>query len=139
MRTVQQFVTSARADTIWQVLVDVEHWPKWNPTILQITPLTNDGLRIGARYRVVQRKLRPAVYEVTECTPNHAFTWVQKLPGGEMIADHRISPGKAETEVELSFRSSGFLANLLGMVFSKLICEYVATEAMGLKRHCESL
>lgn len=55
-----------------------------------------------------------------------------------MIADHRISPGMAGAEVELSFRSSGFLANLVGMVFSKLICEYVATEAMALKRRCES-
>jgi hypothetical protein len=138
METVQRFVTSASAEKVWHVLADVENWPIWNPTILEIRPLTDEGLRPGARYRVVQQKLRPAVYEITTCDPHEAFTWVQRFSGGQMVADHRITPAKAGTEVELSFRSSGFWGNLVGRVLSKLISEYVAAEAKGLKRHCES-
>jgi hypothetical protein len=52
MRTVQQFVTLAHADRVSKVLADVEHWQDWNPAIMEIRPLTNDGLRTGARYRV---------------------------------------------------------------------------------------
>jgi hypothetical protein len=138
MQTVQRFVTSARPETVWRVLADVERWHTWTPTILEIKPMTTEGLRAGARYRVTQPKLSPAVFEVTECTPNKAFTWVNKLPGGGMIADHRLAPVSAGTEVELSFRSTGFVANVVGMLFSKLIHEYVATEAKSLKQRCEA-
>jgi hypothetical protein len=138
MRTVQRFVTSARPDAVWGILADVERWHTWTPTIVEIKPMGTEGLRTGARYHVTQPKLGRAVYEVTECTPNKAFTWVNKLWGGEMIADHRIAPVNAGTEVELSFRSNGFFANVVGMLFAKMIREYVATEARSLKQRCET-
>jgi carbon monoxide dehydrogenase subunit G len=137
MRAVERFVTAARAEVVWRILADVEHWPDWTPTVLGVEPLGQAGLKVGARYRVTQPKLRPAVYQVTECTPNEAFTWVQRFPGGAMIADHRLAPGDGGTKVELSFSSSGLVANLVSMMFSKLIREYVATEARSLKRQCE--
>lgn len=139
MRVVQKFVTSARPDAVWQVLADVEHWPAWTPTVVEIKPLSNNGFTIGERYRVVQPKLRPAIYEVTECVPNQAFTWVQKLPVGAMIAGHRISSHNGATEVELSFASKGLLANIASGMFSRIMSDYVATEAKGLKRRCDSL
>jgi hypothetical protein len=111
----------------------------WTPSVVEIKPLSSSGLTVGARYRVVQPKLRPAVYEVTECVPNKAFTWVQKLPGGAMVADHRLSPRGDATEVELSFTSKGLLANIIGRMFSRVISDYVATEAKGLKSRCDSL
>jgi uncharacterized protein YndB with AHSA1/START domain len=137
MRTVERFVTAAHAEVVWRILADVEHWPNWTPTVLEVKPLGQAGLRVGARYRLTQPKLRPAVYEVTECTPNEAFTWVQRFPGGTMTADHRLTPGDEGTEVELSFTSSGLVANLVSMMFSNLIREYVAIEARSLKRQCE--
>jgi hypothetical protein len=96
-------------------------------------------LTVGARYRVVQPKLRPAIYEVTECIPNQAFTWVQKLPGRAMIADHRLSLHDGVTEIELSFTSKGLFANVVGKVFSKMISDYVAAEVKSLKSRCDSL
>jgi carbon monoxide dehydrogenase subunit G len=139
MRVAQRFITSARPDIVWQVLADVEHWRDWTPTVVEIKPLSNKGLTVGARYRVVQPQLGPAVYEVTECVRNQAFTRVQKLLGGAMIADHRVSPSDGGTEVELSFTSKGLLANIVGKVFSKLIRDYVATEAKSLTSKCDSL
>lgn len=139
MHTIEKFITTARPDPIWRILADVEHWPNWTPTVQEIKPLGNTGLRVGAQYRVTQPKLRPAVYEVSECTPNKAFTWVHKLPGGTMIADHRLVPHNGGTEVELSFASKGLLADLASMIFSRLIREYVATEARSLERQCKSL
>jgi carbon monoxide dehydrogenase subunit G len=139
MRTTEQFVTAARPETVWQVLADVEHWHDWTPTIQQIEPLDAGGLRTGARYRVVQPGLQPAVYEVTVCIPDQVFTWAYRLPGGEMVADHRVMTRNGQTEVELSFSSKGLIADILGMLFSKTIRKLVATEAGSLKRKCESL
>jgi carbon monoxide dehydrogenase subunit G len=138
MDTVERFVTSATPERIWAILADVERWREWTPTVLSIEPLTAGGLRMGAKYRVTQPKLRPTVYEVTACVPNEAFTWVQRLPGGGLIADHRIAAKDEGSEVELSFRSNGWLAGLVSTLFSKTIREYVATEARSLKQKCES-
>ncbi len=139
MRTVERFVTSARPDVVWRVLADVEHWNSWTPTILEVKPLTTKGLVAGAQYRVTQPKLRPTVYEVTECVPNERFTWVQKVAGGALIADHRLIATNAQTEVELSFSSNGLLASFVSALFWKIIREYVASEARSLKRICESV
>src|SRR5579871_6790723 len=126
MRTVESFVTSAAPQTVWQILANVERWPDWTPSMLEVRPLANTKLKAGARYHVVQPKLRPAIYEVTECVPDQSFTWVQRLPGGALIADHRIAKRDGETEVELSFSSKGLLADVVAFMFSKLIRQYVA-------------
>src|ERR1700744_4506389 len=109
METVERFVTSASAEMVWRILADIEHWKDWTPTVLEITPLTDEGLRVGARYRVVQPGLQPGGYEVTDCTPNVAFTWVQKRLGGELVTDHNMAAKDGATQVELSFSSSGLL------------------------------
>jgi len=137
MRIVEKCVTSARPETVWRVLADVEHWHTWNPTILNVKPLRDTGLNVGTLYRVSQLRLPPAVYEVIECIPGQAFTWVQKLPGGAMIADHRLASRSWGTQVDLSVTSKGPLAHVLAKLFSKTIRDYVATEAKSLKSYCE--
>lgn len=139
MRALETIITPASPEVVWNVLADVEHWRDWTPTVTEIKPLNGTGLAIGKKYRVVQPKLRPATYEVTECVLNTRFTWVQKLAGGAMIADHRIVPGGEATKVELSFASKGLLANIVGNLFSRIICEYVTTEARSLKKRCDNL
>jgi uncharacterized protein YndB with AHSA1/START domain len=139
MHSVARVIIHATPAAIWQVLADVERWPRWTPTVLDVQPLSNHGLHVGSRYRIVQPKLRPAVYEVTECVPHQAFTWVQKTPGATMIADHRINACDGDgAEVELTFSTEGLLGGLLGMKYAKLVSEYVRTEARSLKAHCES-
>ena len=105
---------------------------------MEVKPLAEAGLRLGARYRVTQPNLRPAVYEVSECVPREVFTWVQKFPGGGMVAGHRIAVRNGQTEVELSFCSKGLLAGIISQMFSKTIRNYVATEASSLKRAAEA-
>lgn len=59
--------------------------------------------------------------------------------GGAMIADHCLVARNGGTEMELSFSFNGLLANMFGMMFSKLIRDYLAAEAKNLKLRCESL
>lgn len=139
MHSVARVIINATPAAIWQVLADVERWPRWTPTVLEVEPLTNHGFHVGSRYRITQPKLRPAVYEVTECVPDKAFAWVTRAPGATMTADHRINAcDGAGVEVELTFTTEGLLGGLLGMKYAKLITEYVRTEARSLKTHCES-
>jgi carbon monoxide dehydrogenase subunit G len=140
MQTIARVIINATPAAIWQVLADIERWPTWTPTVLSVEPLTRDGFRVGAKYRVTQPKLRPAVYEVTERIPHQAFTWVQKAPGASMIAEHRLTASDGSgTEVELSFATQGLFGAVLGSMYSKTIADYVRTEARSLKTHCELL
>jgi hypothetical protein len=84
--------------------------------------------------------LRPAIYEITERIPHEAFTWVQKSTGATMIAEHRlVAFDGSGTEVELAFSTKGIVGAIAGGMYSKLISEYVKTEAKSLKQHCEML
>ena len=139
MRIEERFITAAPPEIIWPVLADVEHWNEWTPTVLTIKRLGNIPFGVGARYRVVQPRLRPAIYEVTECVPGRTFTWVQRFPGGSMTADHRIVQLDGITEVGLSFSSTGLLGNIVGAVFSKVIRNYVRIEAQSLRDRCDRL
>lgn len=139
MQTVERVIIQATPAAVWRVLADVERWPTWTPTVEHVQPLTPDGLRLGARYRITQPKLRPAVYEVTECAPHKAFTWVQKAAGATLIADHRLIGDATSTEVELSFSTEGLMGAIFGGMYAKRIAEYVKTEARSLKLHCERL
>jgi|HubBroStandDraft_1064217.scaffolds.fasta_scaffold46266_3 hypothetical protein len=139
MHTIHSVLVRTTPAAIWDVLADVERWPTWTSTMLQVDPLTPGGLRVGARYRLTQPKLRPAIYEVTECTPHKAFTWIQKSPGATLVADHRfIAADSTGTELELSFATTGLLGSVVGRMYGKLIAEYIATEARCLKSHCEA-
>ena len=138
MQTVEKLFISAWPETIWKILADVENWREWTPTVVSIEPVSAGGLSVGAKYRVTQPKLRPAIYEVTEYVPNAAFTWVQRIAGGELVGEHRVTARDQGSEVELRFHSNGWLAGLLSGMFSKTIREYVATEARSLKQKCES-
>lgn len=95
-------------------------------------------MHVGARYRVTQPKLRPAVYEVTACEPLREFTWATNLPGVRVTAVHRLTADEDGTEAELSFETAGLLGNIVGRMYGKLIAEYVATEARSLKVVSES-
>lgn len=138
MKIVERVRIAASPASVWQVLADVERWPRWTPTVISVEPLAGSGIRVGARYRVTQPKLRPAVYEVTACEPLREFTWATKLPGVRMTAVHRLVAAADGTAAELSFETAGLLGNIVGRMYGKLIAEYVATEARSLKAACES-
>jgi len=137
MEVVETFLTTANPEAVWQVLADVSHWKDWTPTVLDITPLNGENLQIGARYRVSQPEIKPAVYEVTACVPNEGFTWVQKMLGGGLIASHAIRVEAGSTKVVLSFFSKGLLANAAATLFSAKIRNLVSTEARSLKEKVE--
>lgn len=139
MRFLERIRIQASPALVWQVLAAVEQWPSWTTTMIRVQPLTADGLRLDARYRVLQPKLRPGIYEVTEYEPEKAFTWVQKIPGATMTAGHSVLADGGQTHVDLSYACEGLLGTVLGRLYGKTIAEYLAIEGRSLKARCESL
>ena len=42
----------ASPEDIWRVLVDVERWPEWTPSITRLEKLDPGDLRVGQRVRI---------------------------------------------------------------------------------------
>ena len=51
MQTVERVIINASPAAIWQVLADVERWPTWTPTVLEVEPLTSNGAKNGLQSR----------------------------------------------------------------------------------------
>ena len=129
----------ASPERVWAVMRDVERWPEWTSTVTNIAPLDGSPLAVGSRVRILQPKLRPAVWRVTELNDAAKnFTWVTKAPGVRVSASHRVEPEGTGSRATLSLRFSGLFGPLIASFYRCLNKTYLATEAQGLKRRSES-
>ena len=129
---------AAAPASVWRVLSDVAKWPGWLPTVSSVEPLDGDALSPGARYKVVQPKLRPATWAVTSVAAPNRFVWESRSPGVLAVADHIIeepSPGTSHVVLRVSF--SGVLGFLVGRLARSITERYLAQEAAALKRTVE--
>jgi hypothetical protein len=129
---------NAPPQQVLAVLCDVERWPEWTPTMTHVQRLDRGPLAVGSSARVLQPKLLPAVWQVTELDANRSFTWVARAPGVRMKAGHFVEPEGDGSRAALSFEFSGLLAPVVSWLYRGLIQQYVATEAKGLKQRSET-
>jgi len=129
---------SAPPDVVWKFVSDVLAWPEWLPTFDSVIALTDQELQVGSRYRVLQPKLRPAVWAVTSCRRNESFAWQSSSPGLAMRAVHALRPTSPDTsELSLEFSFSGALSLPAGLLAGKLTQRYISIEAGTFKRLAE--
>jgi uncharacterized membrane protein len=129
---------NANPEAVWKVLSDVAHWHEWTPTVTKVEVLNTPELKLGNRYKVIQPKLQPAEWIVTELTTSN-FTWESKAPGMHMVAEHFVKSINAnQAEVTLTFAFNGWLGNFIGKLYGKMTPEYIQTEAQSLKKNVEA-
>ncbi|RKN49110.1 SRPBCC family protein [Micromonospora endolithica] len=123
---------------VWAVLVDVEGWPDWTPSVRRVHRPEPGPLTVGATALVEQPKLRPARWRVTELTDGRSFTWVSTAPGVRSRGEHRVVPlPDGRTRVELAIDQAGPLAGPVGWLYGDLVRRYLRQELDGLRRRCE--
>jgi len=106
--------------------------------VTHVQRLDRGPFAVGSSARVLQPKLRPAVWQVTELDANCSFTWVTRAPGVRMTAGHYVEARGDGSRAALSFEISGLLGPIISRLYRGLIQQYVATEASGLKRRSET-
>lgn len=133
----QQDIT-ATASEVWNALANVTVWPEWLPTVLEVQPLAGQVLSVGAKFKIIQPKLRPTVWEVTELHPGENFAWQASSPGLMLWANHTVVelPDR-RSEVLLEFRFSGILAPLIALLAGSVTNRYLAIEVASIKRRAE--
>jgi uncharacterized protein YndB with AHSA1/START domain len=81
--------SSASPEAVWDVWADVAEWPRWNPTIKEVSldaPFaegTTGSLKPakGPRSKLVLREVRPAA----------GFVVASELPGARMRIEHEVA------------------------------------------------
>ena len=132
---VEIFAATAR---IWSTWMDVEHWPDWTPTVNSAKRLDPGPLAVGARTRILQPKLMPAVWRVTHLDePAGIFIWTTGRPGIKVSATHRVEPMSGGSRVTLALTYAGLLGPLIARQLKSLNWDYLTREAHGLRAHCE--
>lgn len=129
----------APPERVWPVLVDVATWPEWTSSVRSARPLSPGPLTVGSRVRMHQPRLPKATWVVTELVEQDSFSWTSSTPGLRSVAEHRLTDLGGSTRVTLRFRQTGLLSGLASRRYGRLAAGYVATEAAGLKRHCEAM
>lgn len=126
----------APAELVWRTVKDVEKWPEWTPTMIEIH-LDGDELRSGSTATVRQPKQPVRTWTVTELTEGRSFTWASAGRGLRMSADHVVTEKDGRTTVLLTFSIAGPMAPFAGLLAGKLILQAITTEAASLKAWCE--
>ncbi|MHB8244614.1 MAG: SRPBCC family protein [Acidimicrobiales bacterium] len=124
---------------VWKVLTDVEQMPTWTESVNKAARIGAGEFAVGAKVRLKQPRLATMVWEVTELEVETSFTWSASRGGVTTTAGHRLRAKEdGTTGVLLSIDQRGPMAGLVGLFTSKLTRKYLAMEAKGLKRRCES-
>lgn len=130
---------AAPRERIWAVVVDVARWQEWTPTVTRIDAIDSAPMGLGAKFRIFQPKLRPAVWTITDFRPSHGFTWESRFPGTRVAAEHWIYPAEGDGfDVSLRVRFGGIFGVAIGTFSGRLTRGYLATEAAALKRRVET-
>lgn len=127
----------APPERVWDVMIDVEKWPEWTPSMSSVKRLDTGELRRGSRVRIKQPKLAPATMTVAELEHEKSFTWTTSLPGVVVTAAHTITPKGKGSQVVLSLSFDGIVGGIIGRATRSLNERYIAYEAAGLKKRSE--
>lgn len=116
--------------------MDVRGWPEWTRSISRVEPLDEEPIGLDSRVRIIQPKLRPAIWRVTEYSEGRKFVWVSKGPGVKVTAGHSVIPTGGGALVILTLDMTGILSNIVAGLAGSLTQKYLSHEINGLKRRC---
>jgi carbon monoxide dehydrogenase subunit G len=139
MRFEQSVEIDARQQRVWDVLTDLESWPRRIETVELVELLTPAPMGVGSRVRLKQPRLGEGTWEVTVWEPPAFFEFHQTTGGITTVAGHRVEVlGEARSRLSLTLDMRGLLVPIFGRIYRDLTNRYLTTEAQSLKRAAEA-
>ena len=138
MRFERSIDIDAPQQRVWDVLSDLEAWPRRIDTVEAVELLTPAPLTKGSRVRLKQPKLPEGVWDVTVWDAPSYFEWTQKTSGITSVAGHRVEAlGEGRARLTLTLDMRGFLT-VIAQFYKGLTNRYMTSEVEGMKRASES-
>jgi hypothetical protein len=139
MRFEKSIEIDASQQRVWDVLSDIEAWPRRIETVESAELLTPAPLATGGRVRLKQPKLPEGDWDVTVWDEPSYFEWTQKTSGITSVAGHRVEAlGEGRARLTLTLEMRGVLVPVVGVFYKGLTNRYMNLEAEGMKRASES-
>jgi uncharacterized membrane protein len=139
MRFERSIDIDAQPEHVWDVLSDLEAWPRRIETVEVVELLTPTPVARGSRVRLKQPRLPEGTWDVTAWEAPSYFEWCQKSGGITSVAGHRVDALDAgRSRLTLSLDMRGLLVPLVALFYRGLTNRYMAMEAQGMKRAAES-
>ena len=139
MRFEKSIEINAPPQRVWDVLSDLEAWPRRTETVETVELLTPPPLAKGSRVRLKQPKLPEGVWDVTVWDAPSYFEWTQRTGGITSVAGHRVEAlGEGQARLTLTLDMRGLLVPVVAVFYKDLTNRYMSLEAEGMKRASES-
>jgi carbon monoxide dehydrogenase subunit G len=139
MRFEQSIDIDARQQRVWDVLSDLEAWPRQIETVDIVELLTPRPVATGSRVRLKQPKLPEGTWAVTVWDPPSCFEFRQKSGGVTTVAGHRVEAlEERRSRLTLTLQMRGLLVPVVGLLYKDLTNRYMTIEAEGIMRAAES-
>jgi uncharacterized membrane protein len=139
MRFEESIDIDAQQERVWEVLSDLEAWPRRIETVDVVELLTPAPMSKGSRVRLKQPKLPEGIWDITVWDAPSYFEWRQKSGGITSVAGHRVEMlEEGRSRLTLSLDMRGPLIPVIGLFYRGLTNRYMTIEAQGMKRAAES-
>jgi uncharacterized membrane protein len=139
MRFEKSIDIDAQQERVWEVLSDLEAWPRRIETVDVVELLTPAPMSKGSRVRLKQPKLPEGTWDITVWDAPSYFEWRQKSGGITSVAGHRVEMlEEGRSRLTLSLDMRGPLIPVIGLLYRDLTNRYMTLEAQGMKRAAES-
>ena len=139
MRFEESIDIDAQHERVWEVLSDLEAWPRRIETVDVVELLTPAPMSKGSRVRLKQPKLPEGTWDITVWDAPSYFEWRQKSGGITSVAGHRVEMlEEGRSRLTLSLDMRGPLIPVIGLFYRGLTNRYMTIEAQGMKRAAES-
>lgn len=139
MRFEESIDINAQKERVWDVLSDLEAWPRRIETVDVVELLTPAPMSKGSRVRLKQPKLPEGTWDITVWDAPSYFEWRQKSGGMTSVAGHRVEAlEEGRSRLTLSLDMRGLLIPVVVLFYKDLTNRYMTLEAQGMKRAAES-
>ena len=139
MRFEKSIDIDAPQQRVWDVLSDLEAWPRRIETVELVELLTPLPLAEGSRVRLKQPKLPEGTWEITVWDAPTYFEYRQQSGGVTSVAGHRVEALEEErSRLTLSLDMRGLLIPVIAPFSKGMTNRYLTSEAQGMKQASES-
>jgi uncharacterized membrane protein len=103
---------------VWDVLSDLEAWPRRIETVDVVELLTPTPITKGSQVRLKQPKLPEGRWDIKVWDAPSYFEWSQKTSGITNVAGHRVEAlGEGRARLTLTLDMRGFLIPVIALFY----------------------
>lgn len=126
---------SAPIETVWNVISDIDQWPRWNPAVTAAS--LKGGLQPGSTFRW---KAGPGGITSTlrQVEPPHVLAWTGKTFGINAIHVYRLEQDAGGTRVSTDESWEGLPVRLMRSRMQKTLEDAIGPGLEALKREAET-